>query len=133
MQTVRNYVIEKGIYSAEEVDSVEGEYKKFLALIIGEKQPMVMAEVIDPFWHAHLLFTKDYRQMCRDLGCGHIDHTPTTSPEERVRLTGGYNRTLSFYRKNFGEIPAKYWEPNGQICMGGDDGGGESFGSISTG
>lgn len=125
---VREYVTRKGIYASDEVDDVELEYKRFIALVVGTGQPQIMAKSVDDYWHAHLLFTRSYKQMAAALNVRGIDHQPTKSEEERLALIGGYNVTHDVYTEHFGKPNPKYWGANGQICMG----EGESYGMIDN-
>lgn len=96
------------------------EYKKFIAICsayASPTSPVIMGSVIDPVWHVHILFTKDYTRMCNKVAGGYLHHDPAF-PEELGSLEEGYSSTLGMYAKNFGTPSKTYWPSFAQICTG---------------
>lgn len=117
---VRKRLVEKGVYTPEEALAIETEYKRFVALCCGHAtpaQPIVMCAKVDPFWHTHILFTRDYSAMGDAIGTGYLHHEPA-SPEDLAALEPGYNRTVELYQQNFGKPDTEVWPAFAQICGG---------------
>lgn len=116
---IRKYAVAKGVYPAEKVNDVEREYKRFIALC-ATGRINTMSRELDDFWHCHVLFSKNYTQMCHWLGVPYIHHNPCETEEDRLNLADGYKETLEFYKQQFGLFPdAILWPVDGQICCGG--------------
>jgi hypothetical protein len=89
-----------------------GEYKKFVYLGIVSEFVVTPPAVIDQVWHQHILFSKAYRDFCRDVICYEFDHHPELiSLEDQTNtFSAQYLDTLALYRKEFGtEPPADIW------------------------
>ena len=86
------------------------EYKKFMYLA-GISDLMVSpSEIIDVVWHQHLIFTQSYTEFCNILGKT-IQHVPSThNKEEAEKFRQAKERTIKFYKENFGEQPKEIWE-----------------------
>lgn len=115
MTTIKKYMVEKSIYGAEEVDTAEKEYKKFLALALSHPgTPIPISDAVDPFWHTHILFTHDYSAMGKEVSGGYIHHIPAIK-EDLAELAEPFGKhTLALYRKHFGEPDPKLW--NAECC-----------------
>lgn len=81
-------------------------YQRFLQLmVIYGPEGLVPTRDIDEFWHAHILFTKEYIADCHHLVGHYIHHAPAdpANPEEVSQLTEQFERTKTLYLKEFGE------------------------------
>lgn len=86
------------------------EYRKFLLLAATAGHSVSPSEAVDQVWHTHLLYTRSYWAMCRDLLGFELHHEPAIgSSEDRQKLTDWYARTLESYRAAFGDIPTEFW------------------------
>jgi len=66
---------------------------------------------IDPFWHAHILFTAEYRRFCDDVIGEYMDHVPLdkqdSSKVKNVRQL--YTYTLEVLPRLFSDIDQDFW------------------------
>lgn len=94
MQTVENDVVKSRIgsldlepikfklvkecgYTQDHVQVIEKWYKRFLFLAFKHKeQPIVVSEVIDTFWHQHILDTRKYAEDCEAVFAEFLHHFP---------------------------------------------------------
>jgi hypothetical protein len=71
------------------------------------ESPVTPSKVIDQGWHEHLLFTKPYREFCRDVLQHDFDHHPELVPldtqTEAFRLQ--YEHTLLRDVEEFNVLP----------------------------
>ena len=91
---------------------VIGEYKKFVYLGVVSSSPVTPSKVIDQVWHEHLLFTKAYRDFCKEVIGQDFDHAPELIPIEDQTLifNDQYLDTLALYNTEFNaEPPADIW------------------------
>ncbi|MBL0170506.1 MAG: hypothetical protein IPP90_07180 [Gemmatimonadaceae bacterium] len=83
------------------------EYRKFVFLGVTGDGIVTPSKVIDTVWHEHLLFTRAYREFCRDVLQRDFDHHPELMPSEEQ--TGVYAQqfeaTLARYRAEFNVRP----------------------------
>lgn len=75
-----------------------------LALLDPVNGHAVSAE-IDPFWHAHMLFSEKYMSFSHDVVGGYMHHTPhnCANKKEVKNLRNLYKYTISVLDKIFGE------------------------------
>lgn len=95
------------------------EYKKFmyLASIHTKVTPSVQ---VDEVWHLHMLYTRDYRDFCQNLG-KFIEHGPTKGgKQEDDRYLEQYNKTLELYKVYLGDYPEDIW-PSAEVRFGPQD------------
>lgn len=77
---------------------------------------------IDPFWHAHILFTAEYRNFCNDVIGEYMDHVPLDKQDSKKvdNVRGLYDHTLEVLPKLFANIDRDFWPPivtnNDLIC-----------------
>jgi hypothetical protein len=51
--------------------------KQFLYTCSVVDQPVAPSKRIDDIWHVFILFTKDYREFCKDILGSFVDHVPS--------------------------------------------------------
>lgn len=107
---------------AETLDRVEFEVKRFLALalIADKSHKVVIGEKIDTLWHYQILHTREYREFCKRVFGGYLNHVPIL-PSEKASLGPDYDKTRQLYASCFGPPPAELWADENQICWGGCD------------
>jgi hypothetical protein len=100
-------------YSQEQLDVMEGEYHKFLALHIAfPEADIVPCKIVDTIWHQHILDTKAYRADCDRLLGRFLDHYPyfgMRDEEDAQALVDAYEDTLARYESAFGPPPDETW------------------------
>jgi hypothetical protein len=108
----KRYMTERGIYTAAEIDDVEREYKRFLALSLAYPSKRIpVAFRVDDFWHAHILFTEDYCALGQQLIGGYIHHRPGIL-DDRTKLGVAFeDHTLPLYQAHFGSPDPAFWNP----------------------
>lgn len=114
LSSVKTYLVEKGLYEALEVDVVEIEYKRFIALALSYGDVPV-SEYVDTFWHTHLLFTEDYSQMCDFVAGKFLHHRPKNLDEAAHEKRD----TVALYTAHFGEPDATMWNME-KVCSTGN-------------
>jgi hypothetical protein len=108
LRVIKMDMVRKGTFALDEVDVAEREYKRYIALsfaYLGIATPI--SKRVDDFWHAHILFTEDYADMCEHIGGHFLHHRPGILDEG---LPGGaYDRRMALYRASFGTPDPKWW------------------------
>lgn len=103
MSVVKKCAVGKGVYTAMEIDAVEAEYKKFLALCVAyPNSNFPVSKKVDDLWHTHLLFTQDYQRMCNECAGHFLHHRPKILDDE-AGLKRSFGDTLGAYERSFGE------------------------------
>lgn len=66
---------------------------------------------IDPFWHAHILFTTEYRRFCDDVIGEYMDHVPLDKrdPNKVTNVRQLYGYTLEVLPALFADIDQEFW------------------------
>jgi hypothetical protein len=88
------------------------EYKKMVFLGVISKYAVTPSSVLDKVWHEHQLFTKGYREFCRNVLGQYFDHSPELIPFDMQTevFSAQYKKTLEFYKHEFGmEPPPEIW------------------------
>jgi len=83
------------------------EYRKFVYLGVVSDFIVTPPKVIDQVWHEHLLFSRPYREFCRDVLERDFDHNPELVPsgEQTEAFHVQYASTLGLYRDEFNVMP----------------------------
>ena len=96
-----------------ELDLMEGEYRKFLALqLLHPEATIVPCALVDEMWHRHILDTAAYRDDCEAIFGRFLDHFPyfgMRGEDDAQALHDAYADTLELYRGAFGEPPDGTW------------------------
>jgi hypothetical protein len=99
---------EEGLgWTAEECDEIEVEYKRYLALKRAyPDRDVVPNQVVDKFWHYHILDTMKYAEDCQRLFGYFLHHYPyfgMNGPEDEKALLDAFDETVALYEAHFGE------------------------------
>lgn len=106
ISTIKQYAVQKGLYTAEEINAVENEYKKYLALCAGfPTESHLTPRVIDDLWHTHILFTQDYAAMCESVAGRFLHHSPFVDGQKAPK--GSKRKLRARYIAAFG-VPPKW-------------------------
>jgi hypothetical protein len=99
--------------SEPELDLMEQEYRRFLAMHIAYPEAEVVpCTIVDEIWHKHILDTIAYRQDCEAIFGEFLDHYPyfgMQSEQEAQELQDAYGDTLEIYEREFGTPPDGTW------------------------
>jgi len=97
----------------DELDVMEGEYRKFLALhLLYPDADVVPCKVVDEIWHQHILDTAAYREDCDRIFGRFLDHFPyfgMRDARDAQDLEDAYADTVDRYRAAFGDPPTDTW------------------------
>jgi hypothetical protein len=100
----------------EQIDLMEREYRKFLAIQVMHPDAVIVpCKIVDEMWHRHILDTAAYREDCEVIFDRFLDHYPyfgMRNEAEAEELDDAYAATLDLYREAFGEPPAGSWVSN---------------------
>jgi hypothetical protein len=100
-------------YSSAELDSMEREYRRYLALQLAfPEATIVPCKIVDEMWHQHILDTYAYAADCDRLFGRFLHHYPyfgMRDEAEAQELRDAYSDTIERYRAAFGEPPAGTW------------------------
>lgn len=100
-------------FSPEQIDAMETEYRKFLALQLADPDAAIVpCKLVDDIWHQHILDTAAYREDCDAIFGRFLDHYPyfgMRGEDDAQALHDAYADTLDRYRDAFGEPPAGTW------------------------
>lgn len=111
----KRYAVQKDIYSADQIDQVEEEYRRYIALAFARPdRELPVSEAVDPFHHVCILFTERYANMCNEINGAFLHHRPHILDDDSHlrRMFGG--NTIELYTENFGKPDARWW--NKQMC-----------------
>lgn len=101
----------------------EGEFalKQYYAVaLLDPLNEHAVSKLVDPFWHVHILFTKEYMNFCNSIFGGYIHHTPLDPDDTKeVKRVGKlYDYTLTTYKKIFSDIDESWWPKVGSDMVG---------------
>jgi uncharacterized membrane protein YgcG len=83
------------------------EYRKFVYLGMVGEFAVTPPKVIDQVWHEHLLFSRAYREFCKNVLQREFDHNPELVPTkaQTAVFSGQYEATLRLYALEFNVLP----------------------------
>ena len=97
----------------------------YVVALLDPKNLHAVSRSLDPFWHAHILHTKDYTDFCTSIFEQYIHHTPLDPDDvESVKeVSEIYNYTYEIYGKIFHTVNND-WFPkltnsaiSGPVCL----------------
>lgn len=105
---VEERLARKGLVPAERIPGAVHEFKRYLALVgLGYRGLGMLSPEVDEVWHALILFTREYADLCERAFGTFIHHVPRTSRTELPASSG--EAFLSAYAEVFGEAPADWY------------------------
>lgn len=109
MSTVKRYCVEKSLYSADEIDGIEDEYKRFLALTIAYPGVNIpIGDKVDTLWHTHIIFTEDYAKFGDYMG-GFLHHRPSILDADMDLDDEFATNSIPLYERHFGKANPVAW------------------------
>lgn len=98
-------------WTPTETDIVEADYKRFLALKREyPEKDIVPNQLVDAFWHAHILDTAKYAKDCEAIFGFFLHHFPyfgMNGPEDAENLKDAFAETCQLFSLHFGIEYAK--------------------------
>lgn len=93
--------LERGILSLKQYYAVA---------LLDPKNYHAVSELVDPFWHAHILHTLDYFAFCEQVVGGYMHHQPLNheNGEEVSKMRVLYEYTEECYNKFFTKIDREF-------------------------
>jgi hypothetical protein len=100
-------------YNVEQLDLLEQEYRRFLAMHLAYPESEILpCTIVDEIWHQHILDTIAYRRDCDAIFGEFLDHFPyfgMRGEDDAQALVDAYADTLEIYEKEFGTPPPGTW------------------------
>ncbi len=94
---------EKGIMPSSWIDEAVFEFRRFLGLRLVTDRPVpMMSRQVDEVWHACLLFSRLYADLCNQAFGSFVHHEPTAGPDPDAEAT--WTAFRSAYEAMYGSI-----------------------------
>ncbi|TAE73139.1 MAG: hypothetical protein EAZ85_07960 [Bacteroidetes bacterium] len=93
-------------WTAEQCESAEIEYKRYLHLCKIHGKGNVPNKIMDKMWHYHILDTRAYVQDCENIFGGYMHHYPyfgMRGEQDAQNLKNSFEKTKLRYETSFGE------------------------------
>lgn len=94
-------------WTDETLAEAELNYRRFLALnMLHQSESLVVNQILDDYWHQHILDTRKYAADCQKLFGFFLHHYPyfgMDGEEDRQRLQEGFAYTQQLWEESFGE------------------------------
>lgn len=94
-------------WASERLELGEREYRRFLALKFAyPRRELVPSEMMDKFWHQHILDTRTYAWDCERIFGRMLHHQPHYGPDgpgDAAEMTASFEETKELYHQTFGE------------------------------
>ncbi len=96
--------------------------KQYYAVCFLDDNPHAISNVLDPFWHAHILHTNRYHEFCESIEIEYMHHRPRdfSNPNEVPVIRKLYVHTHKMFHECFGCVSplfmASYTNENQLVC-----------------
>lgn len=122
LEPIKFKLVKEHGYSTSQANILEKWYKRFLFLTFKyQGQPIVVSEVIDTFWHQHILDTRKYADDCQYTFGDFLHHFPyfgLRGDDDQRALQNAYASTLELMISEYGESPESELKGFGAIVRG---------------
>lgn len=94
---------------------IENLKKYYVVALLDPKNKHAVSRPVDPFWHSHVLFTKDYQKFCKDIFGGYVHHEPLDENDSQKigKVEKLYDYTLDIYDDMFNDLQNEWWPKDG--------------------
>lgn len=112
-------------YSQEHVDKGIDALKQYYTVaLLDPSNPHALSSTLDPFWHTHMLFSRQYAEFCKQIVGEFMHHEPLDKTNEVAvqDVTRKYQYTMEIHPQLFTEVDKTFWpsvEKAGIICWHG--------------
>lgn len=97
-------------------DGIENLKRYYIVALLDPLNEHAVSETVDPFWHSHILHTKDYMKFCQDIFGQFIHHQPLDKEDkvEFEKVEDLYQYTIGIYEKIFKTLDNRWWPKLGE-------------------
>ncbi len=114
---VEERLVAKGLVAAERIGAAIMEFKRYFALVgLGYRGLGMQSRQVDEVWHALILFTREYADLCQKAFGSFIHHVPKTSRSKASDDAG--QRFFQAYAEVFGPAPAEWMRVGQPVSAG---------------
>ncbi len=115
------YMVERMGYAAAGIPAIVKEYHRFISLVVTHPGMTIpTCKEVDDLWHAHILCTHQYLDMCKKLGVEYIHHNPCLEADRGTIVSNYNDDTLGLLKEHFGDL-APIWTADQELCSGDKD------------
>lgn len=105
---VRSRLLRQGAMPSTWVDEAILEFRRYLGLrVLSPEPPAMLSKPVDEVWHASLLFSRTYADMCEQVFGFFVHHEPAAGVDPDPAAT--WQRFVDAYRAAYGE-PGRLWQ-----------------------
>lgn len=76
LRMIRDRALKDGHYTEHDIARIEKLYKGYMYKAMTTEGSLRVDPEIDDFWHTHLLFTRNYAEMCTSISGKFVHHDP---------------------------------------------------------
>lgn len=105
-------------------DGIENLKLYYVVALLDPMNAHAVSRPVDPFWHAHILFTKEYSNFCKKVYSGYVHHVPLDETDEQAvaEVLKLYRYTTSVYDRIFHSYDKSWWSDAslgalGPVCL----------------
>ena len=81
-------------------------YREFLILAVLHPRKVAPTDIVDDYWHQHILDTEKYHKDCKKIFGTYFHHDPLFGMEgDKQELVDTFNQTNELFLQEFGHLP----------------------------
>jgi hypothetical protein len=106
-----NHDLGGGLTKEYLLSGLENLKRYYIVALLDPANQHAVSAMVDPFWHSHVLHTKEYFDFTSSVFDQYIHHAPLDpdDKEEVDRITELYKYTLNVYSKIFKDVNEEWW------------------------
>ncbi|MFY3791820.1 hypothetical protein ACOQFO_09005 [Ureibacillus sp. MALMAid1270] len=102
-------------------DGIENLKRYYVVALLDPENMHAVSNYVDPFWHIHLVFTKEYHAFCNEVFGQYIHHSPLQRENREMvnHVRALYKYTREIYDEIFTSVDDNWWpaaESATEIC-----------------
>lgn len=105
-------------------DGIENLKLYYVVALLDPLNAHAVSRPVDPFWHSHTLFTRDYIGFCKSVFGQYVHHEPLDEADVEMveKVDKLYDYTVEIYREMFRRFDSSWWSDRdirafGPVCL----------------
>ncbi|PPK66036.1 hypothetical protein B0F88_11868 [Methylobacter tundripaludum] len=92
-------------------EGIENLKRYYVVALLDAQNPHAVSRPVDPFWHVHVLFSREYFRFCEEVFGAYVHHIPLDHDDSKAvsHVKKVYEYTLKKHHEIFKQVDEEWW------------------------